>query len=69
MRPEDLLEANQLCLNDMEPYNHGKVDESATVNSRVGIGEARVGGFNNWCKMVFISFSGLMSVFRGLQMV
>ena len=41
-RPEDLLEANQLCLGDMEPYNHGKVDEFATINSRVGIGEGTV---------------------------
>jgi len=41
-RPEDLLEANQLCLNDMEPYNNGKVDDSATINSRVGIGEGAI---------------------------
>jgi glucose-1-phosphate thymidylyltransferase len=41
-RPEDLLEANQLCLGDMEPYNHGKVDEAAVINSRVGIGEGTV---------------------------
>ena len=41
-KPEDLLEANQLCLGDMEPYNNGKVDESATINSRVGIGEGTV---------------------------
>jgi len=41
-KPEDLLEANQLCLNDMEPYNNGKVDESAIINSRVGIGEDAV---------------------------
>ena len=41
-KPEDLLEANQLCLGDMEPYNDGKVDEAATINSRVGIGEGTV---------------------------
>jgi len=41
-KPEDLLEANQLCLGDMEPYNDGEVDEAAVINSRVGIGEGTV---------------------------
>jgi glucose-1-phosphate thymidylyltransferase len=41
-KPEDLLEANQLCLGDMEPYNHGKMDEAAVINSLVGIGEGTV---------------------------
>jgi len=26
----------------MEPYNNGKVDDSATINSRVGIGEGAI---------------------------
>jgi glucose-1-phosphate thymidylyltransferase len=41
-KPEDLLEANQLCLRDMEPDNDGKVNEAAIINSRVGIGEGTV---------------------------
>ena len=41
-KPEDLLEANQLCLGDIEPYNHGRVDESVMITGRVGIGEGTI---------------------------
>jgi glucose-1-phosphate thymidylyltransferase len=41
-RPEDLLEANQLILRDLEPYNKGRVEDSATITDRVGIGEATI---------------------------
>ena len=38
-RPEDLLEANQLVLHDLEPYNRGTVEDTATMTNSVGIGE------------------------------
>jgi glucose-1-phosphate thymidylyltransferase len=41
-RPEDLLEANQLVLNDLEPYNRGTVEDAATVINSVGIGEGTI---------------------------
>jgi len=41
-RPEDLLEANQLVLNDLEPYNHGTVEDAATITNSVGIGEGTI---------------------------
>lgn len=37
-KPEDLLEANQLILHDLEPFNEGIVEEGATLTSLVGIG-------------------------------
>ena len=37
-RPEDLLEANQLVLHELEPYNHGIVEDSATIGKNVCIG-------------------------------
>jgi glucose-1-phosphate thymidylyltransferase len=41
-RPEDLLEANQLVLHDLEPYNHGKIEDSATVTNKVAFGRNTV---------------------------
>jgi glucose-1-phosphate thymidylyltransferase len=41
-RPEDLLEANQLVLQDLKPYNHGKIEDSATVTNNVAIGHNSV---------------------------
>jgi len=41
-RPEDLLEANQLILHDLKPYNKGTVEHMATVTNSVGIGEGTV---------------------------
>ena len=37
-RPEDLLEENQLVLHDLEPYNHGTVEDTATITNNVAIG-------------------------------
>ena len=41
-RPEDLLEANQLILQELEPYNQGTIEDTATVTNSVGIGEGTV---------------------------
>ena len=41
-KPEDLLEANQLILQELQPYNHGKVEETATLTHNVGVGEGTV---------------------------
>jgi glucose-1-phosphate thymidylyltransferase len=41
-RPEDLLEANQLVLNDLEPYNRGTVEDAAAITNSVGIGEGTI---------------------------
>lgn len=38
-KPEDLLEANQLILRDIESFNKGSVGESATITGDVQIGE------------------------------
>jgi len=38
----DLLEANQLILQELQPYNHGKVEETATLTNNVGIGEGAI---------------------------
>jgi glucose-1-phosphate thymidylyltransferase len=35
----DLLEANKLILQELQPYNHGKVEETATLTNNVGVGE------------------------------
>ncbi|MFQ6085289.1 MAG: glucose-1-phosphate thymidylyltransferase [Candidatus Bathyarchaeia archaeon] len=37
-RPEDILEANQLVLSELEPLNRGRVEEGAMVSGRVRIG-------------------------------
>jgi len=41
-KPEDLLEANQLILQELQPYNHGKVEETATLTNNVGVGEGTI---------------------------
>jgi NDP-sugar pyrophosphorylase family protein len=37
--PEDLLEANQLVLQELQPYNHGSIEKGATLSNNVAIGE------------------------------
>jgi glucose-1-phosphate thymidylyltransferase len=41
-KPEDLLEANQLILQELQPYNHGKVEETASLTNDVGVGEGTI---------------------------
>ncbi len=41
-KPQDLLEANQLVLQEIKPQNRGVVDESASVTSNVDIGQGTV---------------------------
>lgn len=41
-KPEDILEANHLLLDEMKPHNAGVVEEGASVNGRVVIGEGSV---------------------------
>jgi len=41
-RPEDLLEANQLILHDLEPFNEGIIEEGATLTRLVGVGSNTV---------------------------
>ena len=41
-RPEDVLEANRLLLEDLEPRNEGTIKEGAEVIGRVQIGEGTV---------------------------
>ena len=41
-RPEDLLEANQLVLSELEPHNYGIIDNTAKVTNPVGIGQDTV---------------------------
>ncbi len=38
----NLLEANRLILQELQPYNHGKVEETATLTNNVGVGEGTV---------------------------
>jgi glucose-1-phosphate thymidylyltransferase len=38
-KPEDLLEANQLILQELQSYNHGEVEPSALLSNSVGIGK------------------------------
>jgi glucose-1-phosphate thymidylyltransferase len=38
-KPDDLLEANQLILQEIEPSNKGVVSESATLTGKVQVGE------------------------------
>jgi len=38
-KPEDLLDANQLILRDLEPYNLGIIKDTAIIANNVGIGE------------------------------
>ena len=41
-KPEDLLEANQLILHGLKPYNLGTVEDTATITNNVGIGQGTV---------------------------
>jgi glucose-1-phosphate thymidylyltransferase len=41
-KPEDLLEANQLILHDLQPYNNGRVEDTATITNNVAIGEGTI---------------------------
>lgn len=41
-KPEDLLEANQLILQDMKPSNNGQIHETASVTNTVGIGQGTI---------------------------
>jgi glucose-1-phosphate thymidylyltransferase len=41
-KPEDLLEANQLILQELKPYNHGRLEEGANLTNNVGIGEGTI---------------------------
>jgi glucose-1-phosphate thymidylyltransferase len=41
-KPEDLLEANELVLQELKPYNHGTLEETVIVANRVGIGKGTV---------------------------
>jgi glucose-1-phosphate thymidylyltransferase len=38
----DLLEANQLILPGLQPYNHGKVEETAGLTNDVGVSEGTI---------------------------
>jgi glucose-1-phosphate thymidylyltransferase len=41
-RAEGLLEANQFILQELQPYNQGKVEETATLTNNVGVGEGTI---------------------------
>ena len=41
-KPEDLLEANQLVLQDLERKNEGTGEESATIHGKVSIGRGTI---------------------------
>ena len=41
-KPEDLLEANQLILDELAPYNHGTIEDTATIINNVAIGEGSI---------------------------
>ncbi|MBI4020152.1 MAG: glucose-1-phosphate thymidylyltransferase [Candidatus Aenigmarchaeota archaeon] len=36
-KPEDILEANHLVLDDLKPFNHGTVEDGSMIRGRVGI--------------------------------
>jgi len=38
-RPEDILEANQLVLRDLDPLNEGRIEDGATVSGDIRIGK------------------------------
>lgn len=38
-KPEDILEANQIILDDLEPYNKGTTEKNVMIKGRAGIGE------------------------------
>jgi glucose-1-phosphate thymidylyltransferase len=41
-RPEDILEANQLVLSELEPFNKGTMEDGTAIMGRVGICEGTV---------------------------
>lgn len=41
-KPEDVLDANHLILDVLEPHNNGEIDEGAEVGGRVSIGKGTV---------------------------
>jgi len=41
-KPEDLLEANQLILHDIEPNNYGRIEDKATITNNVAIGNGSI---------------------------
>jgi glucose-1-phosphate thymidylyltransferase len=41
-KSEDLLEANQLVLQELQPYNYGLIEESASLTNNVGVGEGSI---------------------------
>ena len=41
-KPEDLLEANQLILQELRPYNYGKIEDGATIANIIGIGQGTI---------------------------
>lgn len=41
-RPEDIIEANQLVLDELEPYNRGVLEDKVIMKGRVSIGENTV---------------------------
>jgi len=41
-RPEDILEANQLVLSDLNPFNKGKLEDDVTTTGRIAIEEGSV---------------------------
>lgn len=41
-KPEDLLEANQLILQDLESFNKGTVEDGLKITGHVGIGEGTI---------------------------
>ncbi|ODS36694.1 glucose-1-phosphate thymidylyltransferase [Candidatus Altiarchaeales archaeon WOR_SM1_SCG] len=41
-KPEDLLEANHLILDDIEPLNKAKIEDGVKVHGRVAIGEGTI---------------------------
>jgi glucose-1-phosphate thymidylyltransferase len=41
-KPEDILEANQLVLSDLEPFDRGSVEEGAIITGKVGVDEGAI---------------------------
>jgi len=41
-KPEDLLEANQLILQDLQPFNYGTIEDTAIISNNVVIGEGSI---------------------------
>jgi len=41
-RPEDILEANRLVLDDLTAYNKGKTEKNVSILGKVGIGEGSI---------------------------